>query len=52
MFFVIPEMQSKTFVMLYKKPPDHFKHGYFSYLKDLKLSNLFNEMVEVYTSVT
>ena len=25
MFFVIPEMTSKTFVMLYKKLPDHFK---------------------------
>ena len=25
MFFVIPEMPSKTFVMLYKKLPDHFK---------------------------
>ena len=24
MFFVIPEMPSKTFVMLYKKIPDHF----------------------------
>ena len=24
-FFVIPEMPSKTFVMLYKKSPDHFK---------------------------
>ena len=24
MFFVIPEMPSKTFVMLYKKLPDHF----------------------------
>mgnify|MGYP006975455970 CR=1 FL=1 len=23
--FVIPEMPSKTFVMLYKKLPDHFK---------------------------
>ena len=26
MFFVIPEMPSKTFVMLYKKLPDHFKY--------------------------
>ena len=26
MFFVIPEMPSKAFVMLYKKLPDHFKH--------------------------
>ena len=25
MFFVIPEMPSKTFVMLYKKLPEHFK---------------------------
>ena len=25
MFFVIPEMPSETFVMLYKKLPDHFK---------------------------
>ena len=25
MFFVIPEMPSKTFVMLYKKLADHFK---------------------------
>ena len=25
MFFVIPEMPSKTFVMLYKKLPDHFQ---------------------------
>ena len=25
MFFVIPKMPSKTFVMLYKKLPDHFK---------------------------
>ena len=25
MFFVIPEMPSKTIVMLYKKLPDHFK---------------------------
>ena len=25
MFFVIPEMPSKTFVMLLKKLPDHFK---------------------------
>ena len=25
MFFVIPEMPSKTFVMLYKKLPDHVK---------------------------
>ena len=25
MFFVIPEMPSKTFVMFYKKLPDHFK---------------------------
>ena len=29
MFFVIPEMPSKTFVMLYKKLPDHFKKVYF-----------------------
>ena len=28
MFFVIPEMPSKTFVMLYKKLPDHFKLGH------------------------
>ena len=28
MFFVIPEMPSKTFVMLYKKLPDHFKHAW------------------------
>ena len=27
MFFVIPEMPSKTFVMLYKKLPDHFKEA-------------------------
>ena len=27
MFFVIPEMPSKTFVMLYKKLPDHFKYN-------------------------
>ena len=26
MFFVIPEMPSKTFVMLYKKLPDHFNN--------------------------
>ena len=26
MFFVIPEMPSKTFFMLYKKLPDHFKY--------------------------
>ena len=26
MFFVIPEMPSKTFVMVLKKLPDHFKH--------------------------
>ena len=25
MFFVIPEMSSKTFVMVLKKLPDHFK---------------------------
>ena len=25
MFFVIPEMPSKTFVMVFKKLPDHFK---------------------------
>ena len=25
MFFVIPEMPSKTFFLLYKKLPDHFK---------------------------
>ena len=25
MFFVIPEMPSKTFVMVLKKLPDHFK---------------------------
>ena len=25
-FFVIPEMPSKTFVMVLKKLPDHFKH--------------------------
>ena len=25
MFFAIPEIPSKTFVMLYKKLPDHFK---------------------------
>ena len=25
MFFVIPEMPSKTFVMVEKKLPDHFK---------------------------
>ena len=28
MFFVIPEMPSKTFVMLYKKLPDHFDQKY------------------------
>ena len=27
MFFVIPEMPSKTFVMVVKKLPDHFKIG-------------------------
>ena len=27
-FFVIPEMPSKTYVMLYKKLPDHFKKSY------------------------
>ena len=27
MFFVIPEMPSKTFVMLYKKLPDQFKYN-------------------------
>ena len=27
MFFVIPEMQSKTFVMVLKKLPDHFKRS-------------------------
>mgnify|MGYP006864200861 CR=1 FL=1 len=27
MFFVIPEMPSKTFVMIDKKLPDHFKKG-------------------------
>ena len=32
MFFVIPEMPSKTFVMLYKKLPDHFKCSRFKYL--------------------
>ena len=26
MFFVIPEMPSKTFVVVYKKLPDHFKN--------------------------
>ena len=26
MFFVIPEMPSKTFVMLLKKLPEHFKN--------------------------
>ena len=25
MFFVIPEMPSKTFVIVFKKLPDHFK---------------------------
>ena len=29
MFFVIPEMQAKTFVMLYKKLSDHFKYSLF-----------------------
>ena len=32
MFFVIPEMPSKTLVMLYKKLPDHFKNTYFTHL--------------------
>ena len=32
MFFVIPEMPSETFVMLYKKLPDHFKDKKFSIL--------------------
>ena len=27
MLFVIPEMPSKTFVMVLKKLPDHFKEG-------------------------
>ena len=27
MFFVIPEMPSKTFVIVLKKLPDPFKHG-------------------------
>jgi len=26
MFFVVPEMPSKTFVVLYKKLPDHFNN--------------------------
>ena len=30
MFFVIPEMSSKTFVMLYKKLPEHFKVAHFN----------------------
>ena len=30
LFFVIPEMPSKTFVMLYKKLPDHFKDKRFT----------------------
>ena len=36
MFFVIPEMPSKTFVMLYKKLPDHFNLFY-----PLKLLSLY-----------
>ena len=54
MFFVIPEMPSKTFVMLYKKLPGHFKikpdinptlrktesalHATFSYPKQVHLN--------------
>ena len=33
MFFVIPEMPSETFVMLYKKLPDHFKYSTISYYR-------------------
>ena len=31
MFFVIPEMPSKTFVMLQKKLPDHFNNKVLSF---------------------
>ena len=40
MFFVIPEMPSKTFVMIYKKLPDHFKS-----LPPYILTLLFNRYV-------
>ena len=32
MFFLIPEMPSKTFVMVYKKLPDHFKLFFIPFL--------------------
>ena len=38
MFFVIPKMPSKTFVMVLKKLPDHFKVGVKS---TIKISELF-----------
>ena len=52
MFFVIPEMPSKTFVMLYKKLPDHFKAScYVSWpgrrLSDPDSQDRFNKYKEV-----
>ena len=37
MFFVIPEMPSKTFVMVQKKLPDHFKSPFISALFNFHL---------------
>ena len=45
MFFVIPEMPSKTFVMLYKKLPDHFKNLKY-YDRLLTSEDMLDQMTE------
>ena len=42
MFFVIPEMPSKPFVMVYKKLPDHFKNLEFEHTQNPDPSILRN----------
>ena len=42
MFLVIPELPSKTFGMLYKKLPDHFKHSTLNNEGDMLIHGLFN----------
>ena len=48
MFFVIPEMPSKTFVMVLKKLPDHFKQfGLFKAFVNINLSFKLEEETKI-----
>ena len=45
MFFVIPEMQSRLFVMVLKKFPDHFKLKTVPWIPDVKL--VYTPFIEI-----